>query len=252
MDRYAELQRGLAQLLPADTIDYGFKVLRVEPLGADADVGALRVSIDSSSSEHVDCDLVVAADGPRSALRRLVAPAAPSDLRFAGYAAWRGTVALASLPHETKSALEREYKDLGNCLYFVWAKGRGGDNGSKDRAHAVLYDIGNGLINWLVYTNRDTPAAEPGRTTTAATEADIQSLRCAARMCWGEALGGVIDATPQPFMTDVYDLHEPLQSLSAPALGIVLLGDSAHAMTPHMAKGKFRVGQPASFCPRYE
>jgi hypothetical protein len=52
------------------------------------------------------------------------------------------------------------------------------------------------------------------------------------------ALGGVIEETPEPFLTDVYDLHEPLESLCAPSLGLALLGDSAHAITPHMAKGE--------------
>ena len=56
-------------------------------------------------------------------------------------------------------------------------------------------------------------------------------------MC-APALGGVIEETGEPFMTDVYDLHEPLESLCAPSLGLALLGDSAHAITPHMAKGE--------------
>jgi 2-polyprenyl-6-methoxyphenol hydroxylase-like FAD-dependent oxidoreductase len=92
--RYAELQRSLSEVLPPDSIAYGRKVLRIEPLGA----GALRLAIKAADAVcHVDCDLVVAADGPRSLLRRHVAPSAPPDLRFAGYAAWRGNLPSCSV-----------------------------------------------------------------------------------------------------------------------------------------------------------
>ena len=86
--RYAELQQGLAQALPPDSIAYGRKVLAVQPLGA----GRLRVVLAAAAdeggaqagpSETLDCDLVVGADGPRSLLRRYVAPDAPADLSYA-------------------------------------------------------------------------------------------------------------------------------------------------------------------------
>jgi hypothetical protein len=91
-------------------------------------------------------------------------------------------VPLSSLSQATQESLREHYNELGNCLYFVW--GAAGE-------HAVLYDIGNDLINWLVYTNLDAPAAEPGRTTTTATAADIQQLRDGARARWGEG-GGLL------------------------------------------------------------
>ena len=144
---------------------------------------------------------MIGADGPRSFLRTLVVPRAPRDLRFAGYAAWRGTVAEVDMPQDTRDMLRHQYTDLSNCLYFIHGRTKG-----SVQEHAVLYDIGKGLINWLVYENRDTPMAEAGRTTTAVSQAEVEEFIKRARDCWGDALGAVIEATPSPFVTDVYDL----------------------------------------------
>ena len=149
---------------------------------------------------------------------------------------------LASLPADVQEALVRDYPDLGNCLYFVLAgqdeqrpgdghqgrvprgtgsvgdsvgEGAGAEPGKA--AHAVLYDIGSGLVNWLVYENRSAPAAAPGRTTTAATPDDIRSLRSRARACWGDGLGRVIEATPgAPFSAPLFAPYPTLPYRTLP------------------------------------
>lgn len=217
---YSELQRGLlAKLLPG-SVTFGSKATRVEHMPQ----GGLRVHFAEGS--EIECDVLIAADGPRSAFRGEVVSGS-EDLRYAGYAAWRGTLHEADLPASTRDAFRGAYPHFGNCLYFVLA--------DKPRQHAVVYDIGGGQINWLIYENRTHPVAEPGRTTSAATEKDIARLRDDACKHWGEAFGEVIKATPEPFWTDVYDIETPLPTFAAN--GLVLLGDSAHPMTPHMAKG---------------
>ena len=236
--RYVQLQQGLQQILPRDSISFGRKALRVERRGHGTGdlngTGDAALRVHFSSGDPIDCDLCICADGPRSAFREQLQLEDPrKELRFAGYTAWRGIVKEDDLPEQTRNSLHSTYPLYGNCLYFTMRECGGG--------HAVLYDLGDGLLNWLIYETRPEPVAEAGRTTSAASDADVRRLHSEARDVWGEALGAVIEATPEPFWNDVYDIAEPLSSLAAtegPFAGCAaLLGDAAHPVTPHMAKG---------------
>lgn len=184
------------------------------------------VHVHFEDGSATECDMLIAADGPRSIFREQVASGA-GTMRYAGYFGWRGVVSLHALPADTAAALKQSYPDFGNCLYFIVS--------AEPRGSAVLYDIGDGLVNWLIYETRTEPLALPGRTITAASAADVKRLRSTAKETWGEALGGIIEATEEPFCNDIYDLQDPLPTFFKES--IVLLGDAAHAITPHMAKG---------------
>lgn len=233
--RYAQLQQGLIQRLPADSVSFGRKAVRLEKLGGCDDHPDGTVRVHFASGEPIDCDFCVCVDGPRSGFRQLLQlEDSGKELRFAGYTGWRGVVNEVDLPQTARDALHAMYPLYGNCLYFIMSEcGRG---------HAVLYDLGDGLLNWLIYELRPQgPVAEPGRTTSAASSADVRRLHSEARRVWGDALGAVIEATPEPFWNDIYDIAEPLESFAAtegPFAGCAaLLGDAAHPVTPHMAKG---------------
>mmetsp|Transcript_33473 Transcript_33473/g.94726 ORF Transcript_33473/g.94726 Transcript_33473/m.94726 type:complete len:623 (+) Transcript_33473:71-1939(+) len=215
---YAEVQHALAALLPEGCVTYGRKATSAE---VQQD-GTTRVQF--QEGPPATCDLLVAADGPRSAFRQHFGSSA---MRFAGYFAWRGKVPMNELPERTQAALKEAYPDFGNCLYFVH-RPEGGQ-------HAVLYGLGNGLVNWLLYENRSEPLAGPGQTVAAAPKHEVEQLKSTARSRWGEGFGGVIEATPEPFVNDIYDLQDPLPSFANGSMAI--LGDAAHAITPHMAKG---------------
>lgn len=217
---YSALQQALAALLPEDVVTYGKKVVAADMMPNQS------VHVHSEDGSTTECDLLIAADGPRSAFREQVASGA-GTMRYAGYFGWRGIVSLHTLPADTVAALKQSYPDFGNCLYCITS--------AEPRASAVLYDIGDGLVNWLIYENRTEPRAPPGRTITAASAADISCFRSTAKQTWGEALGGIIEATEEPFCNDIYDLQDPLATFFKES--IALLGDAAHAVTPHMAKG---------------
>lgn len=326
--RYSELLSSLEGLLPEGTVTRGYKVSQlkrqqIQPTHNSSATGSEESPVlvhleaaDQSGVQHflapLECDVVIAADGPRSSFRsQLITPASPasavsarsqgdSDLRYAGYVAWRGTITAAALPQAARDALASEYPHCGNCLYFIHGRRSSGDassstttsgdgidtnaneSGSGDASadeeneeHAVLYDIGGGVLNWLVYSVRPTPVAAKGRTTLSAPpqlEVDRFKQRAVAR--WGAGLGALIAATPQPFCTDVYDLRVPLSTFvhsteaaatvaveeneatmegTHPAksevvgasganvadggFNFALLGDAAHPVTPHLAKG---------------
>lgn len=212
--------------------------------GSSSSVVRVHLEDTTTGKESIiECDFVVVADGPRSKFReQIVADHSHSntnndakvqkedDLRFAGYTAWRGTVPEVDLSDDIRSRLRKVYPLLSNCLYCLW-----GPAGKS----AVLYDIGNGLVNWIVYECCDKPNAPCGRTTTTATTQDIALLKKNAISEWGDALGAVIECSPDPFQNDIYDIRAPLTSFinnTTPA-NICLVGDAAHPITPHCACG---------------
>lgn len=208
--RYAEVRRVLESCLEEGVVRRGMRVVK-----------ATAEFVELENGDRVGYDVLVAADGPRSTFRPLVEA---RDLRYAGYTAWRGTASKVS--KRTQSSL---FGRLGNCLYFVHEP-------SSIGRHGVLYDIGGGVLNWLVYETRPPSAGE--RKTTALVDLEAaQRFIANARDVWGECLGGVIaDTRPQDiFRTDVYDLEKPLSRLATDR--VVLVGDAAHAVTPHNAKG---------------
>ena len=159
--RYAQLQQGLIRHLPADSVSFGRKAVRVERrergAGDQNGTGTSALRVHFAAGEPIDCDICICADGPRSVFRhQLQLEDSGKELRFA-YAAWRGIVKEADLPEQARNTLHAAYPLYGNCLYFIMSEcGRG---------HAVLYDLGDGLLNWLIYEYRpEGPVAEAGRT----------------------------------------------------------------------------------------
>jgi 2-polyprenyl-6-methoxyphenol hydroxylase-like FAD-dependent oxidoreductase/catechol 2,3-dioxygenase-like lactoylglutathione lyase family enzyme len=267
--RYAELVRGLENLpaLADGVLVRGQKAVRIEQLQLEESSSSeqpnhkqrsCRVHFEDSTVAPIDCDLVICADGSRSVFRSLVRGGTGTDgqdggdddddddLRFAGYTAWRGTIHESKLPKLVLESLKREFSHYSNCLYFVhemnmdaseYEAGNKNKNG-RARQSAVLYDIGDGLVNWLVYDPVDQPKAPPGRTTTTATPQDIELLHKEAKTRWGEGLGGVIECTLDPYQNDIYDIRFPLTSfVNQPENNVCVLGDAAHPITPHFAKG---------------
>ncbi|KAJ8603669.1 hypothetical protein CTAYLR_010032 [Chrysophaeum taylorii] len=195
--RYADIRRGLAA--SAGNVRWGSRVVRVE-----------KEYVVLEDGERVAYDALIAADGPRSSTRELVEA---RELRYAGYTAWRGTVSRPG---------------IRDVLTFV--------HHESLASHGVLYDIGNGVTNWLVYETRP-PSAGAGKTTASVDPREARAFQAVARSEWGEVLGGMIEATDfsEIFRTDVYDLETPLTRLASD--DVALVGDAAHAVTPHAAKG---------------
>jgi 2-polyprenyl-6-methoxyphenol hydroxylase-like FAD-dependent oxidoreductase len=124
--------------------------------------------------------------------------------------------------------MQREYPDFGNCLYFI------ATNHTTPSQHAVLYELGNDLINWLVYIASERPVC--GGVATAPMPADMWARFCAeAAEIYGDELAGVVRSTPASavFLNDIFD-RDPLHTLVSGR--VVLLGDSAHPITPHAGK----------------
>jgi salicylate hydroxylase len=152
-------------------------------------------------------DLVIGADGIRSALRgQLNGPEAPE---FTGQIAWRGTIPAEHLP-----------EGLVAPNATVWAgSGR----------HLVTYCLrGGSLVNFVAVEERpewtDEGWLAPG---------DPDDLR-RAFTGWHRDVTGLLDHVEETFLWGLFGRPEQVRWVDGP---VVLIGDAAHPMLPFMAQG---------------
>ena len=187
-----ELVRALAGALPTGTIHFGAKV---EPGGIGGLATSATIRVDGA---QLEADLVIGADGIRSALRRAMHPG-HSGLRHTGSASWRSVVpagGLALVAAETWGAgLRLSILPLpDNTVHFsALAKLTG------PRRTAGTYD---GLVRLFGQWHDPIP----------------QMLQRAA--------------AEELYFDEIEELIRPVDSFFAGR--VVLLGDAAHPMTPNV------------------
>ena len=207
--------------------------LASELLRFDSRADSIRTEFaDGGSSEW---DMLVGADGIGSTVRQQLLPEV--EPRYAGYVAWRGTVAESLLSPLTRRALDDAitYQLLPNSHILVY----------PIPSKQGTVEAGNRLINFVWYrnvaaadfqalmTDREgqlrTVSLPPG----AVQERYVEEIReyAAARMA--PPIAEVVAATEKPFLQVIFDLE-----VSAMAFGrACLMGDAAFAARPHAAAG---------------
>lgn len=161
--------------------------------------GGERVWAYFTDGTTADADLLIGADGIRSAVRRQMHPA--SQPVYRGYPAWRG---VTSFTHE----------------HNIWGEtwGRGTRFG--------IVPLNEGRIYWFATANR--PANTPPQDHHTALQALFGN--------WHAPIPALIDTTPASAL--LYNDIEDIEPLSTWIDGhVILLGDAAHAMTPNMGQG---------------
>jgi 2,6-dihydroxypyridine 3-monooxygenase len=216
--------------------------LNHEVVGFDQD--ADHVVVELADGTMRECDLLVCADGIRSSARdRLVARA---EREYAGYVAWRGTLAERDLAPET-SALVAEA-----IVYGV-----------MPNSHILAYPIpgldgsiapGRRFANWIWYRNLPAgPALGDLMTDRSGRRRQISlgpgdvraehvgTLREASRELVAPQLASMICRTDDPFVQVVFDVE-----VSRLAFGrICLIGDAACVLRPHVAVGTAKAAHAA-------
>jgi len=195
----ADLIDVLRRAVPGDRIHPGHRAVSFEQ---DADTARVVFA----NGAVAEADLVIAADGIHSAMRRFVTkPTAPV---FSGQISYRGVLDSARVPWWPPR------------IFQVWM-GEG--------KHVIVFPIRAGrMLNFVCFV----PADEEMRESWSA-PGDPDALR-AAFAGFAAPVTGLLRQVDSTFWWGLYD-REPLAEWTRGRLA--LLGDAAHPMLPHLGQG---------------
>lgn len=234
---YTTLYQGLLSCFDEDRYHLGEEVI-----GFEQDSDKVTVHLTSGREEY--CDLLVCADGIQSTGRRLMLPEATPE--YAGYVAWRGTVAETELSSETFDTLHEA------ITYYLMPSG-----------HLLAYPIpgeqgvlasGRNLANWLLYlnvaegeelddlrTDREGSLREISLGPASVQKKYIEELRNFADSKLPPPLAELVLKTAEPFIQVVFDVEVPRMVFGR----VCLIGDAAFAARPHAAAGTAKAAENA-------
>lgn len=196
----ADLQQLLVGRLGGEGLHLNKGCDRIEETG-DA------VRLHFSDGDSTEADLVIAADGARSTLRRYVV--GYDDAQFSGCSGWRGIV-----PPEVLT----ELPDPEAIQFWM---GPGG--------HLLHYPIGSGEQNYLLVRRHGGPWE--GK---AWAMPDEEGAHLEAFEGWHPAVRQMIGAAPTGDRWALFQ-RPPLHRWSRGR--VTLMGDAAHALVPHHGQG---------------
>ncbi|HOM14269.1 MAG TPA: hypothetical protein PLB41_13225 [Rubrivivax sp.] len=191
-----------------------------------------------------DAQLLVCADGAGSTARALVLP----QLRpaYAGYVAWRGTVAETALDGRTLGLLDDA------ITYYVYANSHilsypiPGPDGSVERGARRInfvwyrnYDKGDDLAELL--TDSSGRSHQLSLPPAAASQRHVDELRAVAAARLPAPLAAVVCGAQRPFVQVICDLETPRMVFGRACLA----GDAAFVARPHAAAGSAKAAADA-------
>jgi 2-polyprenyl-6-methoxyphenol hydroxylase-like FAD-dependent oxidoreductase len=198
--------------------------------------GPDRATVMLADGSNVHADLVIAADGFRSAVRDKFLPGI--SLQYAGYVAWRGLVDELSLSNATHAALFENFAfGLPPREQIIGYPVAGHGNSTKPgerRYNFVWYRPTNeeeDLPNLLTdATGKQWTGGIPPTFIRREVIADVEE---AAQALLAPQFAEVVARATQPLFQPIFDLEVPQMAFGR----VALLGDAAFVARPHCGMG---------------
>ncbi|MGQ7935987.1 FAD binding domain-containing protein [Paraburkholderia sp. D1E] len=226
---WSKMYHVLRAALPDTHYHSGDTVMSVED-GPDQASATL-----SDGSVH-HADIVIAADGFKSAIRERFLP--DIKLEYAGYVAWRGLVDEMSLSQQTREAL---FEKFAFCLpqreqiigYPVAGQGNSTSSGER-RYNFVWYRPTSEDVDLQNLLTDSTGKRWSGGIPPTLIRPDVLAdMEEAAATLLAPQFAEVVTKAAQPLFQPIFDLEVPQMAFGR----IALLGDAAFVARPHCGMG---------------
>lgn len=234
---WGQIYRPLKHNLPPECYRPGLQLVRVEPEPA----GVAALFCDGT---RIEADLLIAADGTQSTVRRQFLPDAKP--RYAGYVGWRFVVPERDLAPEFRNAIAPDFSFVlaaGQMLHGFLIPGRDDEAAAGQRAYCVVWyrraDAETDLPRLL--SDKNGRAYGASISPSCIRPEVIEEARRAAWASLPAEFARIVARAKQPLLQAIVDLESPRLAFDR----VALIGDAAFTARPHVAAGVLKAALDA-------